>query len=292
MNTQWRLTDNTHHRTFVEVLDPQFLPCLSHVGWSRFLHADEPITQHVHAGSVEFCYVSRGNPVFSIGNKDFPMNPNHLFITHPTDTHGTGEKPVDKMDLYWIGIPVSDDHSTFLGMDRYPETAILHRQIMSLDKHVYTASPTLGEYISRILSLFVTNDPLLRPMASSIVLLFLSEVLKSAFSGESIDISPLMRTCVTYIDRHVGEVLSLDALAESCNLTASHFKHRFRKEIGIPPGEYILRKKVQRATELLRGTNKRIIDIAYDLGFSSSQYFATVYRRFTGTTPSQVRRYV
>ena len=83
--------------------------------------------------------------------------------------------------------------------------------------------------------------------------------------------------------------IRLQALAELADLSMSRFKARFRSEIGIPPAEFIARRKVEKASELLLQSNLSITDIAMRLQFGTSQYFATVYKRYTGKSPSQVR---
>ena len=83
---------------------------------------------------------------------------------------------------------------------------------------------------------------------------------------------------------------TIDELAEEVHLSTSRFKARFREQMGMPPGEYMVRAKVERAHQLLEESALSITDIAYRLGFSSSQYFATVFKRFTNMRPKDVRR--
>jgi AraC-like DNA-binding protein len=58
----------------------------------------------------------------------------------------------------------------------------------------------------------------------------------------------------------------------------------------MPPGEYLLRRKVRRAGELLAGGDVSVTEVAQALGFSSSQYFATVFRRYRHQRPSDLLR--
>jgi AraC-like DNA-binding protein len=76
-------------------------------------------------------------------------------------------------------------------------------------------------------------------------------------------------------------------LAEVARLSQSRCKIRFRQETGVPPAEYWLRKKIEKAADLLR--TRSVTEVAYALGFSSSQYFATAFRRYTLASPSQFR---
>ncbi|HEY3377167.1 MAG TPA: helix-turn-helix transcriptional regulator, partial [Armatimonadota bacterium] len=78
--------------------------------------------------------------------------------------------------------------------------------------------------------------------------------------------------------------LPLDTLAELLNLSTSRFKAKFKLEVGIPPAEYIMRRRLDRAKTLLCAGHS-VTTTAYALGFPSSQYFATAFKRYTGQRP-------
>jgi AraC-like DNA-binding protein len=73
-------------------------------------------------------------------------------------------------------------------------------------------------------------------------------------------------------------------------LGATRFRERFLAETGFTPHEYQARAQVQEAKHLLSATELPITDIAFELNYSSSQYFATVFRRLAGITPQAYRR--
>ncbi len=74
------------------------------------------------------------------------------------------------------------------------------------------------------------------------------------------------------------------------HLSLSRFKARFKNEVGLPPADFIMRGKIERARQLLAAGDLSVTQIAMRLGFSSTQYFATAFKRHTGKTPSQARR--
>jgi AraC-like DNA-binding protein len=82
---------------------------------------------------------------------------------------------------------------------------------------------------------------------------------------------------------------TMKQLARVAGLSESRFKHRFREEVGTTPADYQLRHKIDRACQMLIQDNTTILDTALSLGFSSSQYFATVFRRYVGVTPTEYR---
>jgi AraC-like DNA-binding protein len=94
-----------------------------------------------------------------------------------------------------------------------------------------------------------------------------------------------LKDILEHIAGHPDEKMSVDDLARMAGLSASRFKANFKRTLGVPPGEYVLRKKIERAQTLLSQGGKSVTDVAFDLDFSSSQYFATVFKRYTGKTP-------
>ena len=59
--------------------------------------------------------------------------------------------------------------------------------------------------------------------------------------------------------------------------------------VNASPMEFLAMKRIEKAKELLRDTDLRVTDIAYHCGFQSSQYFSTVFRRYTSRTPAEFR---
>ncbi len=81
----------------------------------------------------------------------------------------------------------------------------------------------------------------------------------------------------------------VEQLFESIGVNRSHGYELFHKTFGINPKEYILRKKIVFAKQMLL-EDRDITTIAFDLGFSSSQSFATVFKKFTCSTPTNFRK--
>jgi AraC-like DNA-binding protein len=94
---------------------------------------------------------------------------------------------------------------------------------------------------------------------------------------------------VERIKSHPEEDNLLTQLAEEAGLSLSRFKASFKEQVGLAPHEFILRCKVDAAKRLLLDERRSVTATAMDLGFSSSQYFATVFKRFTFQTPLEFR---
>jgi AraC-like DNA-binding protein len=99
----------------------------------------------------------------------------------------------------------------------------------------------------------------------------------------------LTRRIRKYIESHLDENVSLEALASTAGLSVHHFARAFRQSVGVPPHEYLLHRRVDRAQQMLSQTDLPLSQIALSVGFSDHSHFARHFRRLTGMTPSAVR---
>lgn len=94
----------------------------------------------------------------------------------------------------------------------------------------------------------------------------------------------------SYLAEHVADDLPLAELAATIGLSPFHFARAFKASTGHPPHRYQMMLRVERAKEMLAGTNQSVTEIAHACGFASSQHMATVFRRIVGATPSSYRQ--
>jgi AraC family transcriptional regulator len=99
-----------------------------------------------------------------------------------------------------------------------------------------------------------------------------------------------LRRITERIHEHIDQDLSVADLAEAAGLSTAYFSEAFRKATGCPPHQFLLRARVERAKELLRTSDKTIIEVALACGFQSSQQLAKVFQRLLKATPTNYRR--
>ena len=114
-------------------------------------------------------------------------------------------------------------------------------------------------------------------------------IVRCAGRESSRRVTPDIRRVRERIEAGLDQPLTVEGLAEVAGLSASRFKVKFKEQTGLPPAEYVIRRKVERARELL-GQGRSVTDVAFDLGFSTSQYFATTFKRITNLRPRDVKR--
>jgi transcriptional regulator of acetoin/glycerol metabolism/AraC-like DNA-binding protein len=99
----------------------------------------------------------------------------------------------------------------------------------------------------------------------------------------------LTRRICRYIDSHLDEKISLDALAAMAGLSVHHFARSFKQTVGVPPHSYLLQRRVEAAQHMLRDTELPLSEIAAAVGFSDHSHLARHFRRLTGMPPSAAR---
>jgi AraC family transcriptional regulator len=99
-----------------------------------------------------------------------------------------------------------------------------------------------------------------------------------------------LRRVTDYIEDHLGQNLSLARLASVAEVSASHFKTLFKRSLGVPVHEYVVRQRVERARSLLTRGELSASQVALEAGFSHQSHMARWMRRLLGVTPTAVTR--
>jgi len=90
---------------------------------------------------------------------------------------------------------------------------------------------------------------------------------------------------VRYVNDNFSEELTVEKLAERAFLSRSHFCRQFKKVTGFSPIEYIHSMRLRSAENLLENSDLSITEIALQSGFSGSNYFGNLFRRYRGMSP-------
>jgi len=101
--------------------------------------------------------------------------------------------------------------------------------------------------------------------------------------------SNLIRACLDHIDQNYKKPLTVEGEAKRLNVSRSYLSHRFVQEMGCSFTDYVNRTRIGYACELLAKLQFPIQQVADVTGFSSSNYFARIFRKQMGMTPTQYR---
>ncbi|HEX4591763.1 MAG TPA: AraC family transcriptional regulator [Gemmataceae bacterium] len=99
-----------------------------------------------------------------------------------------------------------------------------------------------------------------------------------------------LRAVVDYIEDHLDAAPTLEQLAAVAGLSQYHFARQFRAATGLPPHQYVIARRVERAKQLMRtGSDKTLAEVAAHAGFSDQSVFSRHFKRLVGVTPGEFR---
>ena len=98
-----------------------------------------------------------------------------------------------------------------------------------------------------------------------------------------------LRRVRDYVEAHLEENVSIQALADTAGLSMYHFARAFKQSEGMTPHGYLVQRRVERVQKLLAGTDLPLSEIALASGFSDQSHCARRFREHVGVTPSDYR---
>lgn len=257
------------------------------LGQYHYLKAEKGLLPHSHKGEIEICFLSKGQQTYEVNQKKYQLKGGDFFFTLPDEKHGTGEFPQDKGYLYWLILKLKPAPNNFLGLGAI-DGNILIEQLLNLNTRHFKGKNSVSTILEDIFLYYdQKKHPLRKTKIQNKVLTFLLNFLDCAVNFPKDKISIDIQKTQNEILENINQDLTIDELAQKIHLSVSRFKTKFKNQVGMPPGEYILRQKIEQAKYLLSSTEKSVTEIAFNLSFSSSQYFATVFKKFTRLTPRQ-----
>lgn len=270
------------------------LPEITSVGCGLFHQAtlggprpDE--IQHVH----EICYIKQGSAEWWLDGVLHEVDAGHLFINRPGEWHGGHNAILHPCTIYWLQISLDGDRS--LPQLEAAFSKKIKQDFKQLPIRFFPASALIQQSFETILREYRRPQRYSSGSARAALHHLLIETLRAGTryaQTQSEGYSPAVAQVVTWIEENFAEQVPVDHLATVGEVSVGYLHRLFLKETGYPPHEYRLRRRVVHAKYALRAGQHSITDIAYGTGFSSSQYFATVFKRLTGLSPTHYQTLV
>lgn len=261
------------------------------LGRYSYKHVHSELKTHAHEGMMEICYCDKGMQVYEVNGQEYQVRGGDVFITFPNEPHGTAKHPEEKGTLYWLIVQLPEKEK-FLHYDT-KESAIFVKELMSIKERHFKGAEVMKKMLDQIFALHdePQQQPLHKLQTLNLISNFLLTVIEYAQKNVAREQSDRISEIKNYIHRNIYQSLPIELLAKELYMSDSHFKSWFKKEFGMPPVDYILRTRVEEAKKLLQMTDtESITTIAFKLNFSSSQYFATVFKKYTGLSPAEFRQ--
>ncbi len=107
---------------------------------------------------------------------------------------------------------------------------------------------------------------------------------------DTVEISPIIMRMKTMIHEYYHTGITLDEIAERLNITPVYLGAMFHREMGLNFSAYIKKCRINKAKELLLGTQLKLYEISEKIGYSDAKYFSRVFKECTGQHPADYRK--
>ncbi len=261
------------------------------LGGSCYRHAYPPLPEHRHFGVAELAFMETGHQPYHVGGQRFTLLGGEGTVIPPDTPHSSDGHPSYPGKRYWVQLRLPQNpRARWLGLSPSEAEPLLGM----LRSPVNPCSKWPADFARRFSALFTLFDRPASPLRTATLRTALLTVLFDLLDLNRPNPSPACQTrvrkAIDWAEAQMSNPVTLEQLAAVAGLSVSSFKHVFKEVAGIPPHTYLLRKRIDRAQELLRTGAGTVTDIAFACGFPSSQYFATAFKRITGMTPNDVLR--
>ena len=297
----------THGHYPGERLPKHILPGLLSIGyWNAEHKQDWGLGWHRNEG-LELTFLRSGTIEFATATYSQTLMPNNMTICGPWQLHRVGAPFVDigilqwlilDQKIYnadqqwswpnWIVLTKQDlDELTRLLLYNSQPVCVANGRMVSCWEQLFRAVRD-DEDESRFSRIAVAVNELLL-----LLLTYLRDNEKSNGGKATSVLSPSLHTVKIFLEELKGiprlleKQWSIKEMAKLCRMSESHFTQCCRKLTNMSPAHFLNHCRVQHALSIMAcEPQKSITDIAMDCGFTTSQYFATVFKKITGKTPS------
>ena len=255
---------------------------------------------HRHA-DLEMSCVVQGRGTYRVGDGCYSMRTGDVFLLPPADAHGIRLEEGQQLDnlvihfspsfLWSPGTSDLDYNFLLVFFERGPHFS--HR--LGRDN---PATARVFSLMKEILREMEQQDLNYELIVKNKLQQCLTEIMRGfdyidrgkareAVSRQGVEQLGLV---MQYIEEHLGEDIRLETLANIARVSPVYFSVLFKKFNGLSPIEYIIRKRVSKAGDLLEETDLPLSDIAAACGFHNSANFYKAFKRVTGQTPLAYRK--
>ncbi len=251
------------------------------------------LPRHKNPG-LEIVLLTKGELWWEVEGQETRLGPGTLFYTLPWQEHGGVEELQPSSEILYICISLAKKY-------RRPEKRFgFHKSFAFSPAEEQAISGILAGNMSHaipasqdatwLMRSFFKNARSATPFASSrtrdtlkllITDLAISVAAHHEVHPKSNEAVRRVRRFTTILAARYAEPWTLESMSHDCRLGRTQFAQLVKKHTGDSPVTYLNRVRVDEARKLLLTTDKSITEIAHQIGFNSSQYFATVFKEFT-----------
>lgn len=264
------------------------LPELMGLGWNASSFARFGGPRHDGRNCFEIGYLHSGALEWLTDKGLEEAGPGSIIIDWPGDWQGGESAILHPCERYWVRFNFEPARK-LPGLPRSTVRA-LGEIFNTMSARHFPASPQMRDYFEQLLSqqrkpgLFAQDVS--RAAFHQILLLTASDYQRR----QQTSLSAAVQQAVDHFDSHMAEPCQIDPIAKELGLSVGYFHKLFLREVGLPPSRYHLQQRIRAAKQQLIIGKTSITELSMALGFSSSQHFATAFKKIVGLSPGAYRR--
>lgn len=266
------------------------LPELDILGWLHFTKAfDQALEADCHNDEYEIHYIVNGELNWWVEDSNYILRAGTILVIRPGERHGSRTGALEPCEHFWLRVSIRKESQLPGLSDEQHQN--LCEAFNGIEKRSFIVSTTIHEAFSYLLKEHHSADihslTTCRAALHNMLVTIIRDYKKNKGDSEIMEISRSIESSMRRVKGNLSNPPSVRQLANEVGISEAGFRKRFRTEIGCSPLDYINRRRIDEAQRLMTLGNTNIKEISYDLGFSSRQYFSTVFKRVTGVSPGE-----
>ena len=246
-------------------------------------HDGASLREHVHQNYYQLHYVVEGEGLFCVGDETIPLRANMFCLVPPGTSHGIQSVQVSQNGVMRIlEVKFIASGEEFLSeLEKIPMCCTGSNDLQWLLYQAFLESVQVDVYAKKAAA-YLFCSWLYRAIRQH-------KLSSRELSGKSSHTQPVTQV-KEYLDTHLGEEVSLDAVAELTGYSKNYLCQIFRERTGMTMNTYLNAARINKATELLVNTNMELAEIAEKCGYNSVHYFIKTFKKIIGVPPGSYRR--
>ena len=248
---------------------------------------------------IEISLILRGTGCYKTHDKTYTIQEGDIFFYRPNEAHCITDIETGGMELLNLHISPYYLYTNFQSAlsSNYIKILAANFPLKSNKINDTLSSEQLEEVKQLLLSiqreLETQNSDYVTFVCNyiSAILILISRSYKDArFSQKEKQSYQKLLSAIKYIDAYYKENITLDFLAKKVNYSKCYFSSIFKKCMGMSVWDYICIKRIEEALNLIKTTDKNIMDIALECGFNNTVNFNKIFKKYTNVSPSTFRK--
>lgn len=237
---------------------------------------------------LEIGYLEHGSVEWLTEGGLEEAGPNSLMIDRPGEWQGGKSAIVHPCRRYWLRFRFPPN-GALPGVSA-ARAAELSTVYASMARRHFPASPGMLTLFAQLVAEQRAPREFAEELSRSLFHQILFGVVRDYRRDQAAVHSAAVRQALALLRGHLDHDFRTEEVAARVGLSTGYFHDLFLREVGSTPAQFHLRLRISAAKRALIDTEETVTQIAMGLGFSSSQYFSTAFRKVVGLTPSDYRR--